>query len=78
MNASASGGFRLDSLLKLADTRANVGRQTLLHYIAGLSQREFDPLPSFRNTCAHVYSAVKGSRQQLRFLFGFFVVVVVV
>lgn len=38
-NASSARGFRLDSLLKLGDTRANVGRLTLLHYVVTMIEQ---------------------------------------
>jgi hypothetical protein len=42
MNDASAKGFRIDSLLKLADVRANVGQDlTMLHYVAALTRKKF-------------------------------------
>jgi len=43
----------------MADTRSNVGKINLMHYLIELTRQTFDELPQWKDCCAHVYSACK-------------------
>ncbi|XP_022756331.1 formin-like protein 13 [Durio zibethinus] len=58
-------GFRLDSLLKLTDTRARNNKMTLMHYLCKVLA---DKLPDLLDFSKDVYSLESASKIQLKFL----------
>ena len=55
----SSNGFKIDSLLKLAETKARNNRTTLLHYLTQLIQNKIPELLNFRQDFPHVEAASK-------------------
>ncbi|CAL9749031.1 unnamed protein product [Musa acuminata subsp. burmannicoides] len=58
-------GFRLDSLLKLTDTRARNNRMTLMHYLCKVLA---DKLPELLDFPKHLVSLELAAKMQLKFL----------
>lgn len=58
-NAGVAQGFRLDSLLKMADTRASNSNMTLLHYLVRLLDAKMPELNDFFNDMPNVEPASK-------------------
>ncbi|KAL6221556.1 hypothetical protein ACLB2K_004952 [Fragaria x ananassa] len=61
----AAIGFRLDSLLKLIDTRARNNKMTLMHYLCKVLA---DQLPEVLDFCKDLASLEPASKIQLKFL----------
>ncbi|KAJ0524817.1 putative tensin phosphatase, C2 domain, formin, FH2 domain, protein-tyrosine phosphatase [Helianthus annuus] len=61
----AAVGFRLDSLLKLTDTRARNARMTLMHYLCKVLA---DKLPELLDFSKDLHSLEPASKVQLKFL----------
>ncbi|KAK9080420.1 hypothetical protein SSX86_000178 [Deinandra increscens subsp. villosa] len=55
----AAVGFKLDSLLKLTDTRAQVGRMTLMHYLCKLLANRSPSLLEFQDDLVSLEAAAK-------------------
>ena len=48
LNVGSAVGFKLDSLLKLSETRASTGRMTLMHYLCKVKRMDFlNCIPNF-------------------------------
>ncbi|KAL8141904.1 hypothetical protein V2J09_014936 [Rumex salicifolius] len=61
-NGTARGGaygFKLDSLLKLNETRATNSRMTLMHYLAKVLAKKYPDLLDFHEDCVSVEAASK-------------------
>ncbi|GAU33056.1 hypothetical protein TSUD_152110 [Trifolium subterraneum] len=54
-------GFKLDSLLKLTDTRASNSRMTLMHYLCKVLAEKSPPLLDFHQDLVSVETASKAS-----------------
>ncbi|KAL9227811.1 hypothetical protein vseg_003460 [Gypsophila vaccaria] len=52
-------GFKLDSLLKLSDTRAKNNKMTLMHYLCKLVAEKLLELLDFDKDLAHLEAASK-------------------
>jgi hypothetical protein len=52
-------GFKLDSLLKLSDTRARNNKMTLMHYLCKLVGEKMPELLDFANDLVHLEAASK-------------------
>jgi len=52
-----SGGFKLESLLKLSDTKSKNENTTLLHYLASLVQKKIPEITNFWEDFPHVNAA---------------------
>ncbi|KAJ8027789.1 FH2 domain-containing protein 1 [Holothuria leucospilota] len=59
-------GFKLNSLLKLAETRANKPRMTLLHYVVIMAKDKDKSLLNFTDELIHLEEAVRYSVDQLK------------
>ncbi|XP_073412286.1 uncharacterized protein [Dendrobates tinctorius] len=63
--AGNAAGFRVSSLLKLADTKANKPGMNLLHFVVMEVQKKDPRFLSFADTLQHVHSASKLSEDSL-------------
>ncbi|MCH99497.1 formin-like protein 20-like, partial [Trifolium medium] len=52
-------GFKLDSLLKLTDTRASNSKMTLMHYLCKVLAEKSPPLLDFHHDLVSVETASK-------------------
>ncbi|KAI9139325.1 formin homology 2 domain-containing protein [Paraphysoderma sedebokerense] len=67
-NRGGAYGFKLDSILKLADTKSTITnrKHTLLHYLTEVVAKKFPTASDFQAQLAHVDEACKVSMPSLR------------
>ncbi|GJV37532.1 formin-like protein 14 [Tanacetum coccineum] len=59
-------GFKLDSLLKLSDTRARNNKMTLMHYLCKLLSEKMPELPDFDKDLVHIDAASKDLAKEVQ------------
>ncbi|KAF7138208.1 hypothetical protein RHSIM_Rhsim07G0158300 [Rhododendron simsii] len=59
LNQGTTQGFKLDSLLKLSDTRARSNKMTLMHYLCKILAEKLSELLDFDKDLGHLEAASK-------------------
>lgn len=65
LNASSVRGFRVESLVKMRDTRLKGGRLTALHFVADLVLKHVGELPAWRDAMPGVFASTSVSFAEL-------------